>query len=320
MRIPGSETEEELRGTQVDVAPTLKLSGGAKASLGAGVIVLFAILGWVWTRHSLSASDVFTMIFVASVVSTAVALPGILQLAKHAKQRSAFLKATLEAALAARISSLPDFTVSHDLRIERSGFLTPFATRQPAIFVDEGRRRVCLVDHLPDFTPRYLAFHDLLGVEISEDGVSVVTTKTSRVSQLGGALVGSALFGGAGAIIGGLSGKTVSTGRDRVRSVQLRLLVNDTSAPYFSVEFLTIEVPKSSAVYSDALRQARHWHGVLEVLVRRGDDEPQETARSSTGPLSVADELRKLVDLRNEGVLTEEEFTNQKHALLSGRS
>ncbi len=54
----------------------------------------------------------------------------------------------------------------------------------------------------------------------------------------------------------------------------------------------------------------------IEKQMRNADDVEQGTAAAQAPAASQADELRKLAQLRDEGVLTEEEFDAQKQQIL----
>ncbi|MFA7242804.1 MAG: SHOCT domain-containing protein [Sulfuricellaceae bacterium] len=182
--------------------------------------------------------------------------------------------------------------------------------------IDERRRKVCLIDHRQQSVScRVVTYKDLLSSEIFEDGSTV--TKTVRTSQIGGALVGSLALGGVGAIIGGLSGKTKTSGK--VKRIDLRITVNDTKSPLHDVNFLNLETEQGGFIYEGAMKTARHWHGLVAVLIKRADSEDGENlvTLSQPQPTSVADELKKLADLRDSGVLSIEEFQRQKTRLLS---
>lgn len=165
-----------------------------------------------------------------------------------------------------------------------------------------------------------ITYRDVLTSEIFVDGETI--TKTARGSQLGGALIGGLALGGVGAIIGGLSGKTKSS--EKVKRVDLRITVNDTKSPLHDLNFMDIEGKKDGIVYKSAMEQARHWHGLIAVLIKTADNEderqeriePSSNVESST-QTSLADELSKLSDLRDKGVLSDEEFSTQKQRLLS---
>lgn len=170
--------------------------------------------------------------------------------------------------------------------------------------IDEQRKKVCLIDNRQQTVSlRVVSYKDLLSSEIFEDGATV--TKTVRSSQIGGALIGGLALGGVGAIIGGLSGKTKTSGK--VKKFALRLTVNDTKNPLHDVNFL----------YQGT--QARHWHGLVEVLIKRADTEDKTNITNSTPqiqPASIADEIKKLAELRDSGVLSVDEFQQQKARLL----
>ena len=67
------------------------------------------------------------------------------------------------------------------------------------------------------------------------------------------------------------------------------------------------------------MERARHWNGIFEVLIRRADEmeKPAINVLSNNSVISVADELGKLVNLRDSGVLTHEEFSEQKSRILA---
>lgn len=208
----------------------------------------------------------------------------------------------------ARLRAMPDFSPTQ---------MIMGCDARTGLAVDEGRHKLCLISRIPaGYAERVLPASELLSVELFEDGNSV--TRTLRVSQISGAIAGEALFGNVGAIIGGLSGKTETSGT--ITRIDLRLVVNDTATPLHDVAFMNTEARKDGIVYRQAAGQARHWNGILEVLVKRADDairSSQPTPAHAPHMPSVADELGKLAGLRTAGVLTDEEFARQKEKLLA---
>lgn len=203
------------------------------------------------------------------------------------------------------------------------------ADNKTGLILDEDNRKLALItvhpygDTSKDKTT-IIDYRDILSSEIAEDGNSV--TKTSRTSQVGGALLGGVLLGGVGAIIGGLSGKKKS--HDTVSHVVLRLIINNTKQPAFDVVLMKAESKKTGFIYKTAMEKARHWHGLLEGLMATADREDKEKSATENhasassievqaNNTSLADELQKLANLRNEGILTEAEFEIQKQKLLA---
>lgn len=185
--------------------------------------------------------------------------------------------------------------------------------------IDEAQRKLCLItNNGTSVSQRVIGYKDILSVELFEGGTSV--TKTVRSSQIGGALVGGLLLGGVGALVGGLSGKTETSGK--INRIDLRLIVNDTNAPLHDLAFMNFADKKDGIIYTQAMQMARRWHGILEVLVKRADaeekgfDTKDREVQSALPSTSVADEIKKLADLHQSGLLTLDEFQQQKTRLL----
>ena len=193
--------------------------------------------------------------------------------------------------------------------------------------IDEKGEKICLIEYNNgNIAFDTMPYKDVLASEISENGNTI--TRSSRSSQLGGALIGGLALGGVGAIIGGLSGKTVSS--DNVQRIDLHLTVNRTNSPVHSINFEDIGgdddygMKKSSAEYQEIMQKARHWHSLLQVIIRQADEDDKikerEIAQKTLHSIehkSVVDKIKELVDLRDQEVISDEEFTTLKEKLLS---
>ncbi|KOP80654.1 hypothetical protein AMS59_04585 [Lysinibacillus sp. FJAT-14745] len=180
--------------------------------------------------------------------------------------------------------------------------------------IDEQKEEVCffyLDDNLKYTTSKKYTYEDILEVEVLVDGETI--TKTSRGSQLGGALLGGALAGGVGAVIGGLSGSTTS--QEKIGSIQLKITVNDINNPVILLKIFNTSTPwdkndEELKQYSDT---AMEWQGLFAVIINNGDKKVEAKAETEN---NISDEIRKLHELLKEGILTKEEFNNQKQKLL----
>ncbi|MCE2594412.1 SHOCT domain-containing protein [Motilimonas cestriensis] len=221
------------------------------------------------------------------------------------------------------------FTMVRDFKVTQEALGSDGLT---GIAIDERRRKICLIKMRGEKVSRkIIGYKDLLSSEIFEDNATI--TKTSRSSQLGGALIGGVMLGGVGAIIGGVTGK--KTSKAKTKRIDLRIVKNDTSEPIFEINFLNIESDQGSALYQQAMSQARHWHSLVSVLIRKADEQDEMLAPSDIvqdipetpavvtpqkqiqKPGSVADEIRKLAQLNKEGLITDDELMAQKQKLLN---
>lgn len=200
----------------------------------------------------------------------------------------------------------------------RASAIEGFRAVRSSLLIDEDGKRLSFVVDSQSPAPRLLSYKDLVSSEIAEDGTSVLVTRTSRSSQLGGALVGGAVFGGVGAVVGALTGSSVSTGSDFVTRIELRVVVNNPADPLITILFLGSRTARASAAYREARNAAQQWHATLTVLIKQADVEIAQPAPAPPNP-SIADELRKFADLHAAGVLTDEEFISQKNRILGGK-
>lgn len=167
-------------------------------------------------------------------------------------------------------------------------------------------------------------YSDIIEVSYEENGNQLYTKSTGRT--VGGAIVGSFLMGGAGAVVGGLSGE--SKQNKEIKNMDIKILLRSTSRTSCVLHFKDVDrVLKTKKeddrkLYETYLKNANQAKDVLSVII---DDAKQASTpiaqpitQSVVAPASssVADELAKLAKLKADGILTDEEFRVQKSKLL----
>jgi hypothetical protein len=213
--------------------------------------------------------------------------------------------------IASKLKDIPNFTPTKTL-------VTPDALG--CLAIDDTSRQFCIVTKAGQtLGHKVFPYKDMIASEMFEDGQTL--TKTSRSSQVAGALVGGIVLGGAGLLLGGLSGKKRSV--DEITRIDLRVIVSDIHHPEYVFNFLNVKSKKNSALYTTARNNARQWYSVIEVVIKQADAEAskldkQEIVTIVTPPAvnSIADELEKLAGLRDKGILSLAEFDAQKRSLL----
>jgi len=196
------------------------------------------------------------------------------------------------------ISGITYFTATDTFLSESSGISISF---------DDQRKKICFLDELHK---SYLYGYDkILQCEVVVDGETVL--KQSTTGTIGRSVLGGLLTGGVGAIIGGTT--AAKTQKENISSIDLKIIINDTSNPVFRINFMNIETKKNSLKYKAAYSKVEKWHGIIAGLIRQGntDDTPKLTEN-----LSVADELMKLKNLHDSGVINSEEFAKLKSKLI----
>lgn len=154
------------------------------------------------------------------------------------------------------------------------------------IVLDEHRNELLFItkkftkkDGLYEFDFKKIKTSDLLESEIVVDNQTLY--KTVRSNQLVGMAVGS-LLGTAGMVIGGLSGSKIK--HEKVKSVDLKLLVNNIEFPTYKISFLSnvdsitgqVNVngfSKDSNEVRVALNHIEKWYGIIEVLIKQQNKE-----------------------------------------------
>jgi hypothetical protein len=206
-------------------------------------------------------------------------------------------------AIDAGIAALPGFSAAFKVMSEDGS---------TGIAIDQDAKKVCLSSKKgTTLEHKVVGYRDLLEVEIMEDGHSI--TKTSRSSQAGNAILGGILLGGVGAVVGALTSSTKTTGK--IRRVDLKIVVNDVKSPVFLINFMNVQANAGGIIHQAASKKAMEWLGRLKVLITMADNE-DKAAHTPIRVTSNADELLKLADLRDRGILTEQEFQQQKAQVL----
>ena len=167
-------------------------------------------------------------------------------------------------------------------------------------------------------------YSDIIEVSYEENGSQLYTKSAGRT--VGGAIVGGVLLGGAGAVVGGLSG--ASKQNKEIKNMDIKILLRSTSRTSCVLHFKDVDrvlKTKDDAdrrLYETYVKNANQAKDVLSVIIDNAKQASTPIAQPIAQPVvapassSVADELAKLAKLKADGILTEEEFQAQKSKLL----
>ena len=183
------------------------------------------------------------------------------------------------------------------------------------IAIDDNKKQIAIKEH--GDTIVIYSYNDILSCEIVEDGETVY----QKSRTIGRSIIGGAIAGGTGAVIGGLSGKTKEN--KEIKSLVLRIVFKSTNKPIVKLGFIDAERSKEKVdlsqpyyaqLYKEALDSVKDWKDTFEIIIDSVNSEIESTSNSYS---SVSDELIKLNDLKEKGILTAAEFEQQKKKILS---
>ena len=172
---------------------------------------------------------------------------------------------------------------------------------------------------------------DILDVQISinEERSSVSSGQLS--GRTGQALIGTVLFGATGGQIGASGKRNISmTSKERVliSSLALEVFTRDAVHPYLFIHFFpnmrpagdganpnkgNDAVPASMITDRKEYKQLKRWYSILIAL--KIPSASAQPAQQGSSP-DIADQLSRLYDLKEKGIISQEEFRAAKRKIL----
>ena len=182
--------------------------------------------------------------------------------------------------------------------------------------VDNKNKRII---YTTGYTTSVIPFDKIINVSINEDGTTIASKSSLRT--IGGAVIGGAVAGGVGTIVGGLSGKT--TMKKRISKIQVIIQIRDLQNPSITIDCLdcttiTISgkpIDTNEDIYTEAIIQAKKIADLIYVIIDMTDKEQNAHATTDNTSTTISN-LERLAALKEKGLITEEEFNEQKKILL----
>ena len=174
------------------------------------------------------------------------------------------------------------------------------------IYIDDNTREILILCSDDVNSPKRIKFSDVLSAELVMD--SNVITKKSTTSVIGRSVVGGAIAGNVGAIIGGAT--VSSNSQDVCKYLQLLITIRDTQNPILSIDLCNCKEGIKDVKRSDMYKQAQLLMKTFSVIIDSSSQVSKEADKS------ISNELKDLVKLKEQNILTEEEFLTLKRRLI----
>lgn len=190
--------------------------------------------------------------------------------------------------------SLNDFLQFKNFVFERNNWIFSPDYKDTYIEIDHQNEII----HFSKQYGRYFKFDELESLEIVEDG------ETISKSGLGRAVAGGLLFGGAGAVVGSITGKKQ---KEMVNSLKIILKINSKWIDKKEILLLDTPTKKDGITYKLGMTNANNLKDMLEKCV------------SSTSSASSNDSMSQLIQLKqllDQGIITQSDFEIKKKQIL----
>ena len=125
---------------------------------------------------------------------------------------------------------------------------------------DDNRKKWATLNN-EGFLEKIYDYDDIVNFELLEDGNSVAS------GGLGRALVGGILFGGAGAVVGGVTGRKKT--KNYCESLKLKVTVDDINNPSVYINFINEKTKKNSDKYKEIAEAAQDCLSTFQVICDR---------------------------------------------------
>jgi len=157
-------------------------------------------------------------------------------------------------------------------------------------------------------TNKIYSYDEIVEYELLEDGGVVASGGVGR------AIVGGLLFGGAGAIVGGVTAGKKSV----VNNMKIKVTVNNFNNPTVFINVLNSQARTDSFIYKMASETAQNILSTFILIQKQKEQMAIQNAVPDmrTASLSIPDEILKFKNLLDSGIITQDEFEMQKKKLL----
>lgn len=201
--------------------------------------------------------------------------------------------------------------------------------------VDDVDKRIILVEATG--YKKIVSFDKIISVEMVEDNTMISSRSIGRT--IGGALIGDLVAGRAGMIVGGLSGDTKQT--KRVSKVEVIIKMRDFNATALHIQCFDARLETNNTqkdikpddsifgpMYKKGVADAIKITQLVDIIIDQIENpsvqpisatptQPSEKNLESADPsTSIADEIKKLADMKAQGLITDDEFITLKSKII----
>lgn len=216
----------------------------------------------VWSLVLLIIISFFSVIFYLPVwmIFTPLVFLGILIYTnvKYAEKYSNKVEKSLDAAL-----------IKNDFVADASYLADDYLS---GIAINETESKIAILIRnttKENFKVKQFDFKDIVECSIVEDGETL--TKVSKGGLIGSSIIGGALVGGIGAVVGGMSADKYSS--EQIVKATLTIVVDDLTSPIWNIDFLNSNmlVERNGELYRSIHSDMQKWYKRISIILKRNE-------------------------------------------------
>lgn len=178
--------------------------------------------------------------------------------------------------------------------------------------VDLEHKQIAICSIFPYQKIDIINFSDIIECQIIEDSNTVMKGGVGR------AVVGGALAGGVGAIVGA----NTRASKNVINILQIRIITKKISNSLYTIDLIKTEIEKNSMEYRNAMNFANNVYAILTSIITNNDKVSNNLGGKKTMEQNnnFIEQLERLSKLRNDGMITEKEFEESKQKILNSQN
>lgn len=167
----------------------------------------------------------------------------------------------------------------------------------------------------------YFLFNDELDKLIKyESIIECEIIENSNVVNSGGigrAIVGGLIAGDSGAIVGANTRKS----KNIVSSLLIRIVTKEIDEPLYTLELLDYQIDTNKQLYANFYKQAMEFannvYATIQAIIKDNNNTNVVETKQDLNSINGLEQLEKLAELKDKGIITQEEFEETKKKILS---
>lgn len=181
--------------------------------------------------------------------------------------------------------------------------------------IDSTHRELALYSYFESVSA-ILKFDEVLDFEVEKNGNSIIS------SRMGSTIAGGIFFGGLGAMAGASGSRSIDK---KCSTLKLKIYTNNISDSVIVLDFLEDEIYEGSSKYEEIIDAINKMIGFLKIA--RENNRQKERKEDKKVIVENVDDIKtdndnfsqleKLAELKEKGIITEQEFEEGKKKILS---